>query len=321
MIVGSAEYFERLMPTGSISDAMATSRSFIITFEADLELGAMGNYYMTANNIMRFKQQLNALARAGVDISIMNSYLERIERRSAENYRRQVSYDSRGLDPIREAVRDLPTSIGNAVLNSVENGIEKIILKHYQRSVAEHTSEWTSDTTTHYATLDNLDLDSWLPNWREMPWVIIIGAEAAAELGIRGNIASGIIFDSSGNFGIIDTLSVGAGNVGLSAGGYFALISAPTIHHVAGGSIEFGAVVGRVLGSPYVGVEWTVTTGSEQYHGIIISAGKGIGSAIGVHTQLSFSNISSTQAEIFRRILPNSHGDLLLLLLSRLFGN
>jgi len=65
-------------------------------------------------------------------------------------------------------------------------------------------------------------------------------------------------------------------------------------------------------------VEWTITTGSETYHGVIFTAGIGIGAPFGVHTQLSFSNISSTQAEVFRRILL---GGPLELFISERLGN
>ena len=147
----------------------------------------------------------------------------------------------------------------------------------------------------------------------------MIDPEIAAQHGIRINVAQGIIFDTSGNFGIIDTFSGGVGGFGLSSGWFFGIIDAPTIHAVQGLSVELGAALAPTIApipvfpildiSIYFGVEWTISLGGvNNYHGRIYSYGTEIGytadiNPYGSHYQLSFSNISSTPKELLIRLI------------------
>ena len=67
LTVGSKEYFD--------------SAPTVWKIEEDLDLGANGNYYMSVDNIMRFRQEI-AAGRAGTQVAYMTTYLDSIERRS-----------------------------------------------------------------------------------------------------------------------------------------------------------------------------------------------------------------------------------------------
>jgi len=271
---------------------------------------------MKADNIIRCRQEIAALTRAGVNVGLANMYLDRIESnseaffdsiegRSAAGWmdpqqilngepfavRRFVSGQvEQELIALRNSLRNAPEYLGNFVLNAVTNTVE---------------STWNNLSNAASRQVDEIRyIISIIAGLLQEPWVLIIGSELAAELRIRVNVASGIIFDSSGNAGIIDTFSSGVTTArALSGGKYFAIIDAPTIHHVAGGSTETGGSVGAK--GFYAGMEWTVTTGPERYYGVIFTFGMDTGTRLGAsaHRQLSFSNISSTPIEILRRVL------------------
>ena len=143
-----------------------------------------------------------------------------------------------------------------------------------------------------------------------IPGVYIAGREATAELGYSFNIASGIIFDTNGNVGIVDTIGTGGGAIGISFGLYFAYIRAPDIFAIQGEGIDVGFSVGpKLIGG---GVEWTVTGGREQFHGIVFSGSVGAGSLIGVHGRLSWSEITYTPDEVMWRIIHDAISQILL---------
>ena len=76
LIVGSKAYFDYLEENKA---------SVVPKVEHDLEHGAShSNFYMTAGNILRLRQELDALGRMGVDIGSVNMYLDRLESRSAD---------------------------------------------------------------------------------------------------------------------------------------------------------------------------------------------------------------------------------------------
>ncbi|MCL2357882.1 MAG: M23 family metallopeptidase, partial [Defluviitaleaceae bacterium] len=138
--------------------------------------------------------------------------------------------------------------------------------------------------------------------------VFIVGVEAAASIGIRGNVGYGVIFDRRGNWGIIDTVSVGQGTVDASVGIFIAIINAPTIHDAAGPSIELG--VSTITPVQFygigleVGIEVTVTVDDFQYGGFIFTTGIGTGAPLDVYFQLSYSVITDSETDIFiRRVL------------------
>jgi hypothetical protein len=139
-------------------------------------------------------------------------------------------------------------------------------------------------------------------------WVVIVGVEASASLGVNINISRGVIFDHAYNVGHIDTVGGGAGGIDLSAGGFFAVIAAPSIHALAGLGFEVGVTVPLRRGI-YAGVGWTASLSSGELarlpvvtysgpQGWIFSVGGGIGSPVDAHGRITFSQISSASHQV-----------------------
>jgi len=154
--------------------------------------------------------------------------------------------------------------------------------------------------------------------------VWIIGREATLGTGVpnigffspRLNTATGTIFDAHGNRGRINSFSAGINmfdfGPSLSAGIFVAYIAAPDIWAVEGGSIEIGASVGvpitniPIYGGASVGIdiergfEITITTGDDQFRGIIGTLS--IGASPSFSPSLPTPFIQRTQSSI--RINP-----------------
>ena len=106
----------------------------------------------------------------------------------------------------------------------------------------------------------------------------------AGVAGIGGSLATGIAFDTSGNWAFIDSLSSSGGALlpSVSAGLFFSFIDAPQITNIGGRSVENG--VSLTFKGINVGVQSTFSPPpevegeiwgmfNEGFHGFILSAG------------------------------------------------
>lgn len=126
LVVGSKEYFDCFVEN---------NLSIASQIEHDVEKGATQNCYIRADNIIRLRREIESSSQAGMDVSLMNMYLDRIESRS-EAYLDSVDgrlsigrsrqsgspqIPIQGMDELEDALQDLPESLGNAILNMVAN--------------------------------------------------------------------------------------------------------------------------------------------------------------------------------------------------------
>lgn len=103
-----------------------------------------------------------------------------------------------------------------------------------------------------------------------------VGGTAALFGGPGGAVSFGGVFDKQGNVGVAVTGGIGGGTPSVGTGVYLSVTDAPTIYHLAGKSVVFGAsinVLGGSLGLDYTAFKdsdgitlysgWTVTISLE----------------------------------------------------------
>jgi hypothetical protein len=141
--------------------------------------------------------------------------------------------------------------------------------------------------------------------------VHFLGQELTAAAGVRINSGRGLIFDTNWNFGLMDFIGIGGSTgIGISKGGFYGYVNAPSIHDVKRLSMEVGgSVAPPPLGftpffGPYFGLEHTLTLGNNQYHGAIGSIGFGLGApSFEGHVQLTYTEITSSPLKIALRVI------------------
>jgi len=135
LIVGSKKYF----------DYLAEEKiSVALQIEGDLNEGATQRFHMKADNIIRCRQEIAALTRAGVNVGLANMYLDRIESNS-EAFFDSIDWNEsnpptrhrnrpglpniritgldEGLDELRETLQPLARYLGNDAINNTLTNI------------------------------------------------------------------------------------------------------------------------------------------------------------------------------------------------------
>ncbi|MCL2616027.1 MAG: copper amine oxidase N-terminal domain-containing protein [Defluviitaleaceae bacterium] len=164
LFVGSKEYFDSTPDVHKIED--------------DLDKGARGNYYMSADNIIRFRQEI-ASGRAGTQVAYMTTYLDSIERKSeaffdgiegrpavgriaqSNSYQikgqpgsPQVRIRLEGLDELEDALQPLTNITGSGILGLIQKGVDNIVQKKLPQLTVGQNSHATGENRQIMGGLD-----------------------------------------------------------------------------------------------------------------------------------------------------------------------
>ena len=171
LTIGSKEYFD--------------SAPTVWKIEEDLDLGANGNYYMSIDNIMRFRQEI-AADRAGTQVAYLTTYLDSIERRSDAYFDSiegrpaigrirqpgspQIRSRLEGLDELEDVLRPLPEFLGNAILKIVANTRNEAASKKQQQLMSNQNlnlGEFLGDNTGNPSEIQRISV--FLKNFSDVP--------------------------------------------------------------------------------------------------------------------------------------------------------